>query len=156
MSLFHFFLSPYGRICRQAFWLGVIALMAISLPVTTLLEPELMTSARDKPKPPGLASTLWNLLLTWPSAAISIKRFNDRDRPHWIGYLLAAGMTTIVLANHHGYLLDPERMGSPEKLAFFLLLLFFVWSLIDNGFFKGTDGPNRYGPDPIDATPPVS
>jgi uncharacterized membrane protein YhaH (DUF805 family) len=156
MSLLHYFLSPSGRICRQSFWLGLIALMAISLPVTTLLEPELVASMRDKHKPPGLASTLWNLLLTWPSAAISIKRFNDRDRPQWVGYLLGAAMAIIILANHYGYLLDPEHMGSPEKFVFFLLLLFFVWSVIDNGFFKGTDGPNRYGPDPLAPSPPIA
>jgi uncharacterized membrane protein YhaH (DUF805 family) len=154
MSLFHYFLSPHGRISRQAYWLGFIIIMAITVPVMALLEPELMTAGRGKPQPPGLPSTLWNLLLTWPSAAISIKRFNDRDRPFWVGYLLAAGMATIVIANHLGYLLDPERMASPEKLVFFLLLLFFVWSMIDNGVFKGTDGPNRYGPDPLDTAPP--
>jgi uncharacterized membrane protein YhaH (DUF805 family) len=29
------------------------------------------------------------------------------------------------------------------------LFVYFVFALIDNGFVRGTDGPNRYGPDPL-------
>jgi uncharacterized membrane protein YhaH (DUF805 family) len=36
-----------------------------------------------------------------------------------------------------------------ESFVFGAILLFFLWTLIDNGFFKGSDGPNRYGPDPL-------
>jgi uncharacterized membrane protein YhaH (DUF805 family) len=24
-----------------------------------------------------------------------------------------------------------------------------LWALVDNGFLRGTDGPNRYGDDPL-------
>ena len=149
MSLVHYFLSPDGRISRLAFWLGLIALMAISVPVTAMLDPWMLDLARKEIRPPSLGNTIWSLLLTWPSAAISIKRFNDRGRPRWVGYLLALLMVVLVIGNHFGVFLDPDRMGPVEKVAFLGLLGLFMWSLIDNGFMKGTGGTNKYGPDPL-------
>lgn len=152
MTLATYFLSPAGRISRQAFWLGLLALMALSLPVMMALEPELATTSSGAFSAPSRMSTIWSLIITWPSAAISIKRFNDRDWPRWVGYVLGGAMALLIIANHFGLLLDPETMGAGEKLVFASLLIFFMWSFIDNGCFRGTTGPNRYGPDPLPAT----
>ena len=149
MSLLHYFLSPSGRISRQAFWLGLIVLMALTIPVSLLIDPSSLERGAQPNKVPQLADTLWSLAISWPSAAISIKRFNDRDRPQWIGYLLGVLMALLVIANAFGVLLDPDTMELPEKIAFSALLAFFMWSLVDNGCYKGTGGPNRYGPDPL-------
>lgn len=158
MSLLHYFLSPHGRITRQAFWLGLVIMMGVSLPVTAMFDPSLGADPNEAVvlkgiKQPSFANTLWNLFLCWPSAAISIKRFNDRDRPQWIGYLLGLLMVALVIANYMGFFLNPDSMSPLEKLAFLGLFMFFTWSVIDNGFFKGTDGPNRYGPDPLGSAP---
>lgn len=150
MSLIHFFLSPHGRIGRQAFWLGLIVLMSVSTPVGLMLDPT-VSLARKEPTP--LGATLWNLLLTWPSAAISIKRFNDRDWPGWIGWLLAIAMAGLIVANHLGFLLDADALSPAEKLPFSLFVVFFVWALVENGCYRGTVGPNRYGPDPLGGSP---
>ena len=32
---------------------------------------------------------------------------------------------------------------------FWAFAAYFVFAFIDNGFVRGTDGPNRYGPDPL-------
>jgi uncharacterized membrane protein YhaH (DUF805 family) len=64
------------------------------------------------------AETLVNLLLLWPGMAVSIKRWHDRDRSGW--------WVLIVLIPVIGWL----------------------WALIDNGFLRGTQGPNRFGPEP--------
>ena len=151
MSLLHFFLSPHGRISRQAFWLGLVVLFALTVPVSLLIDPTAFERGTQVNKVPSPADTLWSLAVTWPSTAISLKRFNDRDRPQWIGYLLGALMALLVAANAFGLLLDPDTMLIPEKLLFSFMLMFFMWSLIDNGCYKGTAGPNRYGPDPLQA-----
>ncbi|MGE0626960.1 MAG: DUF805 domain-containing protein [Hyphomicrobiaceae bacterium] len=152
MSLLHFFFSPYGRISRQAFWLGLIVLSAASLPISLLLDPNpLARTNTNEIAPPSLASTVWNLMLAWPSAAISIKRFNDRDRPWWIGYLMFVAMVAMLIANHAGLLLNPNSAAPTERLVFAGMLMFFVWALVDNALFRGTEGPNRYGPDPLEA-----
>ena len=59
-----------------------------------------------------------NLLLVWPAVAISAKRWQDRDRAPW--------WVLIPLVPVVGWL----------------------WALIDNGFVRGTPGPNRFGEPP--------
>jgi uncharacterized membrane protein YhaH (DUF805 family) len=58
-----------------------------------------------------------NLALLWPGLAVSVKRWHDRNKSGWW-----------VLIN-----LVP--------------LLGFVWALVENGFLRGTAGPNRFGED---------
>lgn len=58
-----------------------------------------------------------NALLFWPGLAIAVKRWHDRDKSGWW-----------VLVN-----LVP--------------VVGWLWAVVENGFLKGTDGPNRYGPD---------
>jgi uncharacterized membrane protein YhaH (DUF805 family) len=57
------------------------------------------------------------LLMLWPGLAISVKRWHDRDKSGWW-----------VLIN-----LVP--------------VVGFVWALVENGFLRGTAGPNRFGED---------
>ena len=61
---------------------------------------------------------LVNLLLLWPAIAVSAKRWQDRNRSPW--------WVLIVLVPVIGWL----------------------WALIDNGFVKGSAGPNRFGAAP--------
>ena len=70
---------------------------------------------------PRTADIVVNLLLVWPALAVSVKRWHDRDKSGWW-----------VLLN-----LVP--------------VIGWLWALVDNGFLRGTDGPNRYGPDPLAA-----
>jgi len=151
MSLLHFFASFRGRISRQEWWLGLLFLLSISVPAGAWLGAEAVNPATGEIKPPSLAYTLWSIVVSVPSAAISAKRFNDRDWPSWLGYLLGAAFIVLALANYFGYLLDPSAMAPLEKTIFAALLLFFLWAIVDNGFLKGTDGPNRHGPDPLHA-----
>lgn len=69
--------------------------------------------------PPRRADAVVNLLLLWPALAVSVKRWHDRDRSGWW-----------VLVN-----LIPV-IGT-------------LWALVDNGFVRGTRGPNRFGDDPL-------
>jgi uncharacterized membrane protein YhaH (DUF805 family) len=153
VSLFDFFFSFRGRISRQSWWLGLIILFAVTIPVSIWLDPAAFDPNATEIKPPSLALTIWSLATCLPTAAITIKRLNDRDWPSWIGYLLAVLFVVLVIANYFGLLLDPDRMAPPEAFAFGTIMLFFLWTLADNGFFKGTNGPNRYGPDPLAPQP---
>jgi uncharacterized membrane protein YhaH (DUF805 family) len=60
---------------------------------------------------------LVNVVLLWPALAVSVKRWHDRDKSGWW-----------VLIN-----LIPI-VGS-------------LWALVENGFLRGTEGPNRFGED---------
>jgi len=69
---------------------------------------------------PDLADMAASALLMWPAVAISAKRWHDRDRSGW--WVLVAVIPVV------GWL----------------------WMLVDNGFVRGTPGPNRYGTGPAD------
>ena len=63
------------------------------------------------------AEQLVNLVVLWPALAVVVKRWHDRDKSGWW-----------VLIN-----LIP-LVGS-------------LWVLVENGFLRGTVGPNRFGDD---------
>lgn len=63
------------------------------------------------------AETLVNLLLLWPALAVSVKRWHDRDKSGWW-----------VLIN-------------------LIPLVGAIWVLVENGFLRGSPGPNRFGDD---------
>jgi len=64
----------------------------------------------------GLLSGIWGLITLIPAILVDIKRWHDRDKSGW--WML------IVLVPIIGW----------------------IWFLIELGFLKGTEGPNRFGP----------
>ncbi|MDQ4062232.1 MAG: DUF805 domain-containing protein [Pseudomonadota bacterium] len=66
-----------------------------------------------------LLQLLVALALLYPSLAVAAKRWHDRDKSGW--------WNLIVLIP----LVGP------------------LWYVIECGFLRGTDGPNRFGPDPL-------
>jgi uncharacterized membrane protein YhaH (DUF805 family) len=63
------------------------------------------------------------LPIVWPAFAVTIKRWHDRNKSGWW-----------VLIN-------------------FVPVVGDIWSLIENGFLKGTPGDNRFGSDPLAGSP---
>jgi uncharacterized membrane protein YhaH (DUF805 family) len=72
----------------------------------------------------NLASAVASLILLYPSLAVQAKRWHDRDKSAW---WLLINLIPIV--------------GG-------------LWALIECGFLRGTTGPNRFGPDPLDSPTP--
>jgi uncharacterized membrane protein YhaH (DUF805 family) len=60
---------------------------------------------------------LVNVVLLWPALAVSIKRWHDRDKSGW--WVLISLIPVI---------------GT-------------IWTIVENGFLRGTEGPNRFGED---------
>ena len=67
-------------------------------------------------------SMIIGVVCLWPGLALVVKRWHDRDRSTW--WFLT--------------LLIP-----------FLGAGFAIWTIIEIWFLKGTDGPNRFGLDPL-------
>lgn len=105
-------LSARGRISRRRFWMwGVGAMLGGSLVLHGLLA---VAGLRG-----GTAEHVLNLLLLWPAAVISIKRWHDVARSGW--WVLVALVPVV------GW----------------------VWLLAANGLWRGTAGPNPHGPAPL-------
>ena len=90
------------------------------------------------------------LLNMWINLALSVKRLHDRDRTGW---WIAVVYLTLFLAIALGVatMMQPEGQREPLNgitvTAVFAVSCLMIWMFIEIGFLKGTQGPNRFGPD---------
>jgi uncharacterized membrane protein YhaH (DUF805 family) len=54
----------------------------------------------------------------------------------------------MAVAPYFGIDLSPQSPGV-QMILFWLLSVAGLFVFVENGFMRGTDGPNRYGPDPL-------
>jgi uncharacterized membrane protein YhaH (DUF805 family) len=128
MSIGQWF-SFQGRIRRQTWWLAyVLVFFAISVVCTTLDVMLGFVSLEDAAPADGYGfeargvgpfGLLSLIPLIWGGLAGQVKRWHDRDKSGWF-----------VLIN-------------------FIPLIGAIWAFIELGFLRGTQGPNRFGPDPL-------
>jgi len=127
MDFKHLFLSFEGRARRLHFWLGLIILWVVEGVVVSVTLGGAMSASALMGNPgavgnlmggTGLIGGLICLALLWPSLALQVKRWHDRDKTGWM-----------VLIN-------------------FIPIIGFLWTFIECGFVDGTPGPNKYGPSP--------
>lgn len=122
MDFKYLFTSFDGRIGRQQWWLGTIVLMVASWIISFVIQ--MFAGAPDPATGQMNMGALIILLVVmipfiYASIALSVKRWHDRGKSGW-WYLIV---------------LVPLIGG--------------IWALVENGFLRGTDGPNQYGPDPL-------
>jgi uncharacterized membrane protein YhaH (DUF805 family) len=93
---------------------------------------------------PHVATILMTLGFAWFFVAASIKRLHDRNRSGWwiIPFVFATG-----IYGHFG-----ERLGDswPAALVGLAVLIGSIWGGVEMYVLKGTRGPNRFGPDPLE------
>lgn len=147
MRLLPLLLSFRGRIGRKSWWIGFVIWLAGNLSGALLFNPGFFT-AEELP-PPSLADTVWQLAWLAPLTAITVKRFNDRNWPSWLAYLFLGLNIFHVVAPHYGLVISPEVPGAGYT-AFWAVAIVQLAIVINNGFIRGTDGPNRHGPDPLE------
>lgn len=143
MNLVDLFLSPDGRINRLRFWIGTLILAAISTAAMMLNLAVVGVSQTAV-----LISVLVAFALAYPSYALMAKRFQDRDRP---GLLALLGIVPAFIVNllYTFRILDPIEPTALSRFLDVILVVVGLWILIELGCLKGTQGPNRYGPDPL-------
>lgn len=118
MDLRYILLSFDGRINRQPFWIFFIGIGVVESVLTLLFG---VDSALGQS-----VLGLFNLLVIWPSLAVLIKRWHDRDKSGWW-----------VLIN-------------------LIPIIGQIWTWIECGLFRGTEGPNRFGADPLATSAPAA
>jgi uncharacterized membrane protein YhaH (DUF805 family) len=119
------FSSFEGRITRAKFWAGIIVLWILAI-ILNLLVAAAFGINYDPMQPfPRMAPLAWivwllaALALVYASLAVAAKRWHDRDKSGWWSLI---GLVPII--------------GG-------------VWIIVECGCLPGTEGPNRYGPDPL-------
>jgi uncharacterized membrane protein YhaH (DUF805 family) len=142
MNWVHLFTSFEGRITRQPFWIAWAVFVAIEIAISL--------SGGDDAR---WGSAL-DLMLVYPQLAVCAKRGHDRNSPIWVvGLFFAVGAVLDVFLLG-GWITNADvANATPLMLAFLVPYAVFGLALIiDLGFRRGTAGPNRYGPDPLETS----
>lgn len=143
MDLSFLFFSLDGRIGRARFWLGTIILAIVSFVATYLIVALVGVSQA------AIAfSAAVSFALAYPSYAVMAKRFQDRDKPGFLALLLLIPSYGANLLYTFG-VFDLDQPSAWAQSLDVIIAVIFLWFLVELGFLKGTQGPNRYGPDPL-------
>ena len=143
-----FYFSLRGRISRSQYWLRFfLPVLAISFGLH-LLQTIGVEGART-------ISHLFNLLVLWPGIAVLVKRIHDRDKSGALVWFLYAPLLLAILVTIIAMIVAIVRGGEAAGLGllagalWFLVLGVAIWFFVEFGCRRGTIGPNRYGPDPV-------
>ena len=119
------------------------------------------------PRPPGTATLrvadiamnvviycLAAIALIWINTATTAKRLHDRNRSGWwaIAVLVVNRLSYVYYGLFFGLYFGVDISIAEELLLVMLaaaLSLLQTWVIIELFFLIGTDGPNRFGPDPL-------
>lgn len=144
MDFIHLFTSFSGRINRGPYWIAILVLVVASL----VLIPGIVMSFSNL----GLFFVLIALFLLVYAASIpvTVKRLHDRGKSGHYAWLIYAASMVGSFAD------SATRTGGQMSAAGLVVTLITIviglWFFIELGFFRGTPGPNAYGPDPLEAT----
>lgn len=164
MTLTQLLFSFKGRINRKPWWLASLGAGFTASLLSAILEALARSSGETIVNPVthqfeptgifGLAISLIALANAWIAFALSVKRLHDRDRTGWwllwqlLIILLAVFLTVVAFA-------VPKEQGAVwyalAGAAVLVAFIISVWLFVQIGFLRGTQGPNRFGPDPLGA-----
>jgi uncharacterized membrane protein YhaH (DUF805 family) len=153
MTIAHLLFSFHGRIGRAKYWLGNLcvsvgagAILGLYVALVGAIAPAISKSPITKLGTEDAANYAgyWPLLVPivtillgaiWSILAIGAKRFHDRNKSAWL--LVGA------------YALSFVAIFVPMLLIVNFIVS--LWIFIEFGFFRGTDGPNRFDEGPSEA-----
>ena len=151
-SCFRKYGSFQGRARRSEYWYFVLFGILVSIPAA-ILDNIFAPHEADGP-----FSAVLSLVLFLPQISVTVRRLHDTGRTGWwLGglflYLAGAVMLSMMV------IFGPAGRGTtgpgPQIIVTVLTfgaIAYAVWMLV-LAVRNGTDGPNRYGPDP--KAPPV-
>jgi uncharacterized membrane protein YhaH (DUF805 family) len=143
MNWIYLFTSFNGRISRQPFWIGVAILAVVEIAGQQL-------ASRFEG---DTVSTVLDLAFTYPEFALSVKRANDRDLSPWVlGLFFAINVALDLFTLLNGPIDTNNETNRLILVPFAVLALVLI---VELGFRRGTEGPNRYGPDPLSDKAPT-
>ena len=146
------------RIPRRGFWSGLILLAILAFVLMLVLG----TLAGPYWEPHAISS-IGMLFLLYPSLAVGVKRLHDRNKSAFPWAFIFFGpqiVTHVAQLFDWGFVAARPLPGAPEGVMIMqpthpvtialsiLSIIVFVWAIIELGFLKGTEGPNRFGEDP--------
>jgi uncharacterized membrane protein YhaH (DUF805 family) len=148
MGLFGLLFSISGRIPRSKYWLAHIGIFVGAIVCALMWAPALYAQAKAAQAAgqsaeasaltlPSFGVVIMVLVFSYMSFCVSAKRLHDRDKSAWwiLGFQIPATLL----------LLGPNILPSPVIVILSIAAIIgWLWSLIELGFLRGTDGNNRF------------
>jgi uncharacterized membrane protein YhaH (DUF805 family) len=150
MHLGHLYTSFEGRINRAASWLGAIILFVVTLVALLVATFVIGISFDGSDSRLKLVTFALQLALLYPSAALMVKRLHDRNRPGYFAAFMLVPAVVKQVTDLLGRTGDPFNMNALDWVLNAIIFVVAVWFFVGLGCLRGTVGPNRYGPDPLD------
>jgi uncharacterized membrane protein YhaH (DUF805 family) len=148
-TCFRKYVTFTGRASRSEYWYFLLFGVLLSIPAS-IIDSTLATTATPGMRPVG---GLLTLVLFLPRLSAAVRRLHDVNRSGWwIGglFLFLLVFAAVGIFN----LFQPVTTSPNTPLAIgavissVLMLVWLVWLFVLT-VLKGTDGPNRYGEDPL-------
>lgn len=138
-------LLPYlrvtGRTNRQPFWVtSVLNYLAFLVA---------MVAAMGLPIVGLLIAVPVVIVALWVGFAVAVRRLHDRNKSGWWLVIMYAPVFVLSALGAVVSASDPETGSGLNALS----LPFSIWAFVELGCLKGTSGPNRFGDDPLQASP---
>jgi uncharacterized membrane protein YhaH (DUF805 family) len=146
MNLGYLFFSGKGRINRKPYWIGTLVMIVMSL----LLGMAAGTFLIMSPSIGLIAVILSGLVTLVPAYFLMAKRLQDRGRPGAMAWLLLVPIMIQNVQTLTGALGGGSDPGTFDVVFGSVIMVIGLWFFIELGFLRGTPGPNRFGPDPLD------
>jgi uncharacterized membrane protein YhaH (DUF805 family) len=146
MDFSSLFTSFDGRISRKPYWIGVLILIAISVLLMIVIG---LAGIGLQSRAFAIVAFVIQLVMLYPSAALMVKRFHDRNRPSWFVALILVPVVLQGITNIMGITGDPLNQGMLDYLFAAWVLIVGIWFFVELGCLRGTVGDNQYGPDPL-------
>ncbi len=151
----YLFLRFDGRISRQPYWIGLVCLVLVQFALLWIAARAFDVSYEfllETSPAENTINLIITLLLAYPSLAITIKRLHDRNRTGWWAGLMYGLTILLDLVDLAGFGGTRDEPGVAVLVIVVPTLVVALWLFVELGFLKGTQGPNRFGPDPLGAT----
>lgn len=153
MDFGYLYTSFEGRINRKSYWIGLLALiivmMAVMFGALFLVGGSIVANDFQT----RMITFVLQLAFLYPSAALMVKRLQDRNRPGYFAAFLLVPMVIKAVTDLMGMTGDPVDQNALDYLLNIIIFVVSVWFFIELGCLRGTVGPNQYGPDPLGAVP---
>src|SRR5215213_8769725 len=150
MNWGHLFFNFSGRINRAKYWIAMLVYSAIYIVLTVA------GYATGNGAIYQAVNGMLNIVILISSLAVGVKRLHDRNKSGWylVLFYIVPGILLVAGIAFGTFMEDSIVIASILGLAAFAIG---VWAFVELGCLRGTIGPNRYGPDPLEPTaiPPV-
>jgi uncharacterized membrane protein YhaH (DUF805 family) len=143
-----FYLRPRGRISRSQYWLKwALPIVVLTLLFRIAVVAGYRSGGIEVGRPLWIASVVFNFAILWPGAMVMAKRIHDRNKPGWLAAIFYATIILYTIAAR--LFLNPAQPSIGFAVFALSMVAIFLYFVVEFGFFRGTVGPNRYGPDPV-------